>query len=263
MPPHRPTSWIKCFKPNSTASLRLFCFPYAGGGASLFRSWHHQLPQEIEVCAIQLPGREDRIKEPPFTHILPLVQVLASVLRSYSDIPFAFFGHSMGALISFELTHQLCRQQQPTPVHLLLSGRHAPQLPEHSPLLHTLPNHEFLQELRDLNGTPAGVLDNPELVQLVLPLLRADLSICGTYVYLNRSPLRCPISVFGGIDDPNETGDRLQPWKTQTTSTFSLTMLPGNHFFLQTNQSTLLKRLAHELISHSSNMSINQPSSFN
>jgi medium-chain acyl-[acyl-carrier-protein] hydrolase len=114
----------------------------------------------------------------------------------------------------------------------------------------TLPESEFLQELRDLNGTPAGVLNNPELLQLVSPLLRADFSICGTYIYQPEPPLNCPISVFGGIDDPNETGDRLQSWSLQTSSTFSLTLLPGDHFFLQTSQLILLKLLTHELISN-------------
>jgi medium-chain acyl-[acyl-carrier-protein] hydrolase len=250
MPTPIPTLWIKRFKPNPKASLRLFCFPYAGGGATLFRPWHHQLPPQVEVCAIQLPGREDRIKEPPFTQILPLVKVLASVLRPYNDIPFAFFGHSMGALISFELAHQLRVQQQPIPTHLFLSARRAPQIPDRNPFLHTLPEREFLQELRNLNGTPIGVLENPELLQLVLPLLRADFSVCGTYIYQDRSPLSCPISVFGGTDDLHETGNYLKAWNIHTNSTFSLTMIPGNHFFLQTNPSILLELLTQELLSN-------------
>jgi medium-chain acyl-[acyl-carrier-protein] hydrolase len=250
MPTPISTPWIKRFKQNPKASLRLFCFPYAGGGATLFRSWHHWLPQQVEVCAIQLPGREDRIKEPPFTQILPLVKVLASILRPYSDIPFAFFGHSVGALISFELAHQLRAQQQPIPIHLFLSARRAPQIPDRNPLLNILPEREFLQELRNLNGTPIGVLENPELLQLVLPLLRADFSICGTYIYQSRSPLSCPISVFGGTGDLHETGNYLKAWDIHTNSTFSLTMIPGNHFFLQTNQSILLELLAQALISN-------------
>ncbi|MBD2256625.1 thioesterase II family protein [Pseudanabaena sp. FACHB-2040] len=241
------TPWIKCFKPNPSASLRLFCFPYAGGGASVFRAWASQLPPNIEVCAIQLPGREDRIKEPLFTELRPLVQTLAPVLRPYCDIPFAFFGHSMGALISFELARYFRTLQQPAPVHLFVSGRSAPHLPDKNPFRHTLPDQAFLQALRDLNGMSLAVLNNPELLQMVLPILRADFSICETYTHQVEPPLDCSISALSGEDDLEATCDRMQSWNLQTTSTFSLTMLPGGHFFLQTNQALFLELLSREL----------------
>jgi medium-chain acyl-[acyl-carrier-protein] hydrolase len=240
-------SWVRCPKPNPQAYLRLFCFPYAGSGASIFRKWSDTLPPSVEVCAIQLPGREDRLKEAPFSDISPLVQTLTQVLRPYLNIPFAFFGHSMGALISFELARQLRAQQEPSPVHLFISGRRAPQIPDRNPLLHTLPEPEFLEELRDLNGTPKKVLENPELMQLFLPILRADFSICGTYTYLSQPPLDCSISVFGGTEDTGETYDLLESWSVQTHSFFSLQMLPGDHFFVHTSQEVLLDRLSHEL----------------
>lgn len=240
-------SWIRCPNPNPQASFRLFCFPYAGGGASIFRTWSDSLPPYIEVCPIQLPGRENRLKEAPFTDISPLVQTLAQVLRPYLNIPFAFFGHSMGALISFELARQLRAQQEPGPVHLFISGRRAPQIRDRNPLIHTLPEPEFLEELRRLNGTPKVVLDNAELMQLFLPILRADFSICGTYTYLSEPPLDCSISAFGGIEDTEETSDLIESWSVQTRSCFSIQMLPGDHFFVYTSQQSLLKMLSYEL----------------
>lgn len=235
--------WIKCFHPNPNAIFRLFCFPYAGGGASIYRTWSNSLPANIEVCAIQLPGREDRFKEPPFTNISPLVETLTQVLRPYLNIPFAFFGHSMGAIVSFELARQLRIQQEPCPVHLFVSGRRAPQIPDRNPLIHTLPEKEFLAELRLLNGTPKNVLES-EFMQLLLPTLRADFSICGTYTYLNQPPLDCPISAFAGTEDSTETHELIQNWKEQTYSSFSLSSLPGNHFFIQTSRHLLLEKLS-------------------
>jgi medium-chain acyl-[acyl-carrier-protein] hydrolase len=153
----------------------------------------------------------------------------------------------MGALISFELARQLRAQQEPGPVHLFISGRRAPQIRDRNPLIHTLPEPEFLEELRRLNGTPKVVLDNAELMQLFLPILRADFSICGTYTYLSEPPLDCSISAFGGIEDTEETSDLIESWSVQTRSCFSIQMLPGDHFFVYTSQQSLLKMLSYEL----------------
>lgn len=240
-------SWIRCFNPNPQAQLRLFCFPYAGGGASIFRTWSNSLPHYVELFGIQLPGREDRIKETPFTDISLLVQTLIPILYPYLSIPFTFFGHSMGALISFELTHRLRTEQGPIPIHLFISGRRAPQIPDCYSLIYKLAEQEFLQEVRDLNGTPNQILENSELMKLFLPILRADFSICGTYTYTNKTPLDCSISAFGGIEDSRETYNLLKSWSAQTHSSFSLQMLPGDHFFLSTSRQQLLEILFHQL----------------
>lgn len=240
-------SWLRCFNPNPQAELRLFCFPYAGGGASIFRKWSNSLPHYVELFSIQLPGREDRLKETPFTDISLLVQTLIPILHPYLNVPFTFFGHSMGALISFELARCLRSEQAPSPVHLFISGRRAPQIPDPYSLICTLAEHEFLQELRALKGTPKEVLENSELMKVLLPILRADFSICGTYTYLNKPPLDCSISAFGGIEDSRETYHLLKSWSAQTHSSFSLQMLPGDHFFLSTSQQQLLEILFHQL----------------
>ncbi len=240
--------WIKCLNPNPNAVFRLFCFPYAGGGASIFRTWSNSLPSNIEVCAIQPPGREGRLRESPFTHISPLVQTITQVIRPYLNVPFAFFGHSMGALVCFELARQLRVQQEVCPVHLFVSARRAPQLPDRNPLMHTLPEKEFLSELRCYNGTNEKVLENSELMEILLPTLRADFSICGTYTFLSEPPLNCSISAFGGIEDSIETSDLINRWEEQTCSSFSLFMLPGNHFFLHFSQQRLLEIISRQLL---------------
>ena len=171
-----PTNpWIARVRPTNGAVLRLFCFPYAGGGAAAYRPWSNELPSQIDVCAVQLPGRETRLREAPFTRIGPLVETLERALRPYCDLPAAYFGHSMGALIAFELARQQRRLGRPGPVRLFVSGHHGPQLPDPHKPLHRLPKDEFVAELRRLNGTPEVVLQNAEIMELLLPYLRADL----------------------------------------------------------------------------------------
>ncbi len=242
------SSWITCPKKNLHPRLRLFCFPYAGGGASMYHTWSNYLPADIEVCPIQLPGRENRLQEAPFNRLLPLVETLASVLRPYLNIPFAFFGHSMGALISFELARQLRRQGDPTPVHLFVSSRPAPQIPDLDPI-HQLPQHSFLAELqRRYNGVPNILIQNTEMLQLFLPIMRADMTICETYAYIDEAALNLPISAFGGLQDHHVSQDDIIFWRHQTSETFTLQMLNGDHFFLRDARIPLLNVIAEELI---------------
>jgi medium-chain acyl-[acyl-carrier-protein] hydrolase len=166
--------WISVSKPNPQASLRMFCFPYAGGGASIFYKWADYLPKNVEVCPISLPGRGLRLAETPATRMSPLICSLAESLIPSLDKPFVFFGHSMGALISFELARYLRSRDRPEPSHLFVSGRNAPQLPLTDPPLYTLPESDFLEGLRSLNGTPQRVLENTDLMRLLLPCLQAD-----------------------------------------------------------------------------------------
>ena len=240
-------SWITCRKPRPQAHLRLFCFPYAGGGVSIFRAWSDSLPADVEVCPVQLPGRGTRLMEPPFTRLSPLIQALAQALFPLMDKPFAFFGHSLGALVSFELARQLRREYAVQPVRLFISADRAPQIPNRDPAIHSLPEGEFLVELRRLNGTPREVLEDEELRQIMLPLLRADFAVYETYGYSTEPPLNCPISAFGGSQDHRVSRSDLEAWREQTSVSFSLRMFPGDHFFLNTTQPVLLRVLSQEL----------------
>jgi len=185
--------------------------------------------------------------EPPFTRLPPLIQALAQALFPLLDKPFAFFGHSLGALVSFELARQLRRQYAVQPVRLFISADRAPQIPYRDSPIHSLPEGEFLVELRRLNGTPREVLEDEELGQIMLPLLRADFAVYETYGYRTEPLLNCPISAFGGLQDHRVSRGDLEAWREQTSVSFSLRMFPGDHFFLNTTQPVLLRVLSQEL----------------
>ena len=239
--------WIAFHTPKPQARLRLFCFPYAGAGASIFRTWSDGLPADVEVCPVQLPGRGTRLMETPFTEITPLVQTLAQALFPLLDKPFAFFGHSLGALVGFELARQLRRKSGIQPVLLIASADRAPQVPLRDGPIHALPEREFLVKLRRLNGIPATVLEDAELMQIMLPVLRADFAVYDTYGYTTEPPLNCAISSFGGLQDHKVSRSDLESWCDQTSASFSLRMFPGDHFFLNTAQPLLLQALSRHL----------------
>ena len=243
-------TWVSWRSPNPQANLRLFCFPYAGGTALTFRTWSDSLPMAFEVCPVELPGRGKRITSAPFTRLQLLVQAIAIALLPYLDKPFAFFGHSMGGLVSFELTRLLRKNYGKSPVHLFVSGYRAPQVLDPDPPIHGLPEPEFLEKLRRLNGTPEAVLENSELMQLLLPAIRADFAVIETYAYTPESLLDCPITAFGGLQDQEVSCDDLKAWQEQTKAAFSLHMLPGDHFFLQSAQPLLLQSLSQKLYAY-------------
>jgi medium-chain acyl-[acyl-carrier-protein] hydrolase len=244
-------SWFLCYRQLPNAKLRLFCFPYAGGGALIYRPWVDHLPTSVEAHLVQPPGRGGRLREAPFTSIEPMIESIASAILQYLDRPFAFFGHSMGAVIAFELARRLKREFNKEPACLFLSARRAPQLPDGDVITYNLPEPEFIDELRRLNGTPKEVFESPELLQLLLPVLRADFEVCQTYRFTEGAPLDCPISVYGGLQDEEVLQEHLDAWREQTTSSFTSQMFPGDHFFLHPYQSMLLRTLSvrlHNLI---------------
>lgn len=227
--------------------MRLFCFPYAGGGAVIYRDWQKSFPPTIEVCPVQLPGHGERMKDPPFTQIKPLVEAAAEALLPFFDKPFAFFGHSMGTLIGYELAQLLRREKAAAPLHLFVAGHSAPHLRNRGVISYNLPHDEFIEELRRLKGTPQQVLDHPELMELMAPLLRADFEICETYPPSTAMPLECPITALGGIDDVEVPQEKIEPWREHTTGHFSLDMLPGDHFFIHTAQPEIIRIIVREM----------------
>jgi medium-chain acyl-[acyl-carrier-protein] hydrolase len=247
---HARTPWLAYHKPVPEARLRLFCFPFAGGSALTFRRWQSGLQPHVEVCPVQLPGRGGRLREPASTSLLATARAVAENLRPYTDKPFAFFGHSMGAMIAFELARQLRRDGGPQPLHLFVSGGRAPQLPRTDPITYNLPEPQLVAELRRLNGTPPEVLEHPELMALMLPLLRADFEAVETYLYTPEPPLACPLTAFGGLEDREVAQEQIEAWRAQTTGPFSVRMLPGDHFFLINAEPLMLRVIAQELARH-------------
>jgi medium-chain acyl-[acyl-carrier-protein] hydrolase len=213
----------------------------------VFRDWSDGLPGDVEVCPIQFPGRGTRMVEPPYTRLSLLLEALGQALLPFLDKPFALFGHSLGSLVSFELARQICANRRVRPVRLFVSAGPAPQIPRRNSPIHDLPKKEFMAELRQLNGMPADLLGNQELMDIVLPSLRADFELFDSYRYLSGAPLNCPISAFGGLSDQRVSRDDLEAWRDQTAISFTIRMFPGDHFFLKSTQSLLLEAVSQGL----------------
>lgn len=239
--------WLVPIKPSHSALIRLFCFPYAGGNAAVFGGWSQGLPDFAEVYAIELPGRGYRVAERPMTTMSSLTDEVTRALLPHLDKPFVFFGHSMGALLSFEVTRQLRRLHGPRPCWLFVSGCRAPQTPRSGRSIHALPEPEFLEELSRLKGSPSEVLMNRELMAVLLPGLRADFQAYETYEYLKDDPLCCPIHAVGGTADAEVMEADLEGWRSQTDSLFTRGMVAGDHFFLHSARVPLLQILSRQL----------------
>ncbi|MFI5800316.1 thioesterase II family protein [Streptomyces sp. NPDC051677] len=218
--------------------VRLFCFPHAGAGASAFAAWPALFPPEVEIVAVQLPGREDRVGEPHPPSVEAAVRTVAVALRPYLQGPYAFFGHSGGALMAFELARAL-RKRGTQPRHLFLSGQSAPGHDTPAPELHRLSDDDFSAALLGLDGTSDGVFTDPDLMKLLLPTLRADFTLWENHRHQPDRPLPVPITAFGGDTDPRAPVSGLQAWEEQTTGAFSLQVFSGGHFYLNDSEAEL------------------------
>jgi medium-chain acyl-[acyl-carrier-protein] hydrolase len=242
------TPWIMGGRLSPSARCRLFCLPHSGSGASQFSSWKNFLAPTLDICPIQLPGRENRFREAPFTQIRPIAENLANAIEPYLDRPYILYGFSLGALIAFELARQLRRQKVDPPVSLFALARPAPHLPQTKHPLHQLPDDIFVTELTHrYNGMSPLILQDRELMQLLLPALRADFAALETYVYQDEEPLACPIRAFGGNLDTTATEDELRPWQLHTHASFELKVFQGDHFFIRNNQQALLRSISAQL----------------
>jgi medium-chain acyl-[acyl-carrier-protein] hydrolase len=232
----------------------LFCLPYAGAGAISFSLWADELPADVcaavEVWSLEPPGRDMGRRQQLQTQVEAVVDRLQPLVEAYSEKPFALFGHSMGALLSFELARKLRAAGVPAPAHVIVSGHRAPQLPDRHAPIHELPESRFVARLRVLGGTPEEVLDNTELMELYLPVLRADFAMCETYTYTPAPPLDCPITAFGGLDDARVNRDEISKWQEQTRGAFTMRMFRGGHFFFQQGAQTLVLQAVGQCLRH-------------
>ena len=228
------------------ARARLFCFPYAGGGLSVFQSWPDQLPSSVDVCSFALPGRDTRIREQPVKAMHALVAEILAAVAPALDLPFTLFGHSMGAIVAFELARALRRRGAPRPSLLAIAAHTAPPFEHRSPI-HDLPDADFVAELRRLTGNVDDALCDPEIVKLFLPVLRADVTLCETYRWIEEPPLECSMVAFGGDEDPEVTPEDLREWRAHTAGSFEIEIVAGGHFFVRTEVKSLLERLRSHL----------------
>jgi surfactin synthase thioesterase subunit len=241
-----PTPWLAYHDQKPEHLVRLFCLPYGGGGASIYRDWNKALPTWVQVCPIQLPGRETRSREPPFSRWRPLVEELVVAIRPYLDRPFALFGHSLGALISFECARSLRRQGLPLPQHVFASACPAPKTIRFT-TRHLQPAQELAEELARLGGTPAELLHNREYLNCYLPTFRADCEVYETYVYEADAPLPSAITAYRGSHDVEVSHDETVSWRAETAGRFELRTLVGGHLFIQGQPEALLRDVTQEL----------------
>jgi medium-chain acyl-[acyl-carrier-protein] hydrolase len=244
---NRPSrSPVSIRSPNPAARLRLFCFPYAGAGAGAYRDWSGLLPRDIEVAAVQLPGREWRIQEAPLADMGELADDALNAILPFLDKPFAFLGTSMGGTLIFELARKLREAGEPLPVCLMPLAIGAPHMPE-TKLFHNLPDAELLEEVGNFGVMSDEITSHPELLEMLLPILRADCTAHETYQYRDAEPFDFPIWVYGGFGDELVTKDRLDAWSIHTTATCRVHMLPGGHLFVDDMPAMLLQSMARRL----------------
>jgi medium-chain acyl-[acyl-carrier-protein] hydrolase len=243
------SSWIVYSQPRPSANLRLFSFSHAGGGSAAFRGWADRLGDEIELGYVQLPGRESRLREKPFVSMAELIPRLVDAITAHLDRAYAFYGHSLGAKIAFEVVRELRRRGANWPAHLFVAACPAPQVPWPHPLTHCLDTPQFLDETqRRYGGIPQQVIDDKELCALLLPALRADVTMIETYTYTAEAPLDGGITVFGGLKDRMVEESSLASWRAQTRGGFRLQMACGDHFFPLLPEARLPESIAAELL---------------
>jgi medium-chain acyl-[acyl-carrier-protein] hydrolase len=238
--------WVQISRPRPAARLRLICLPPAGGGASRYRDWPAHFPDDVEIVSVQLPARENRFHEPPIESMEQLVGPLLEGLASQLTAPFALFGHSMGALIAFELARRM-RRSGVAPEHLFAAGCRAPHLPSRS-VWHTLPDQEFLAAIAELGGIPPELLAQPQFLDAMLPTLRSDCVLAETYTFHPQATLSCPVSAFGGTQDKEAPSEDVRAWSGHTTGPCRFHLLPGDHFFVNSARSDLLRLVISELL---------------
>lgn len=241
--------------------LRLFCLPYSGASAMVYSRWRRVLPEWLQVRPLELPGRGARMDEPLQRDIRTLAAQLAEEIRGELDGPYALFGHSLGGLLAFELAHALRQRGLPQPLALFASGTAGPARRDVSEYAVEKTDEQLIARLRELKGTAEEALASPELMQLMLPILRADFLLCGSFQYGRREPLPLPIHVFGGKQD-SVRAEQLLDWQEDTASGFSLDMFDGHHFFLVQHESSVLRclrRYADEHLARWRNGATRQP----
>ncbi len=230
------------------ARLRLFCFPYAGGGASLYRNWSESVPADIEIAAVQLPGREWRIHDALVDSMKMLAADALNSIKPYLDKPFALLGTSMGGTLIFELARQLRAQGLPEPICLVPCACGAPHLPEPKPL-HDLPDEELLAEIRAYGVMSDELQQHPELEQLFLPLIRHDCTAHETYQCVDDAPFDYPVWVYAGVYDDTIDRNRLDTWSVHTTSESHVHMVEGGHLFVDEMPDLFVNSLSRRLLS--------------
>ncbi|WP_323854007.1 alpha/beta fold hydrolase [Xenorhabdus koppenhoeferi] len=230
-------------KPISKPRLRLFCFPYAGGSVRTYHDWATYFHDDIEIVAVQPPGRTTRVGEPLYENLYSLVNELMAHVTFITQTPYIFIGHSLGCRVAFEFACQLQSRAYPAPAHFFASGCPAPHLKDNNPYTHHLPRNEFIRELQKMNGATDEVLLNDELMDILLPVLRADFKMAETYKP-ERFVLKSPITVLNGDADPDVKPIELYAWSELTSEGLTVQVVSGDHFFIDQNKEKVIEIVA-------------------
>ena len=240
------TPWLPRRHERAAGRTALLCFPYAGAGASIFREWPSESPSWLDPMPVEFPGRASRLRERPLSTVAELAETAAAALEPFCSAPYALFGHSLGALVAFELARILTTRGR-LPIHLFVSGSRAPHVGLSQPPAHGLPLTELCDRLRAWGGAPEQILAEPELMTLLEPALRADLAAAERYEPPVAEPLPVPITAFAGLSDPLAPPDSVAEWSTYTSNRFSLKLSSGNHFFINSDRQMVLRAIVGEL----------------
>ncbi|MCW8092486.1 thioesterase II family protein [Alteromonas sp. ASW11-130] len=230
-------------KPVSNPKVRLFCFPFAGGSISTYIPWIEQFSSDIEFVLIQPPGRGVRIAEPPHNCMGALVSEILEHKKFVTKTPYIVFGHSLGSRVAYELCRQLNLLEMPLPEYFIASGSRAPHISSDKPHIHGLPKNDFIKELEQLNGTPKELLENKELMDLFIPLLRADFKIAETYM-AQEAKMPFPILVLHGREDVDIDPHQIAGWQDLSCIECTLVQLPGDHFFINEFRNEVIKQVS-------------------
>lgn len=240
--------WLIGYKRNPDASVRLFCLHCAGGSASEFRSWPIYLSGEFELVAVQLPGRESRVKEPFVASMGDLTSGVIEAMTPLLDKPYAIFGHSFGALGGFEVIRELRRRGLNQPFLFIPAGRRGPNVQKKRPPIASLPRESFIEELRkDYGDHIAHVLKSVELREAFIPQIHADFALSESYRFRDERPLDCPIVAFAGVDEDDLDTEDLGAWAAHTNQGFRARRFPGDHFFIRKSQELVVEAVRQEI----------------
>jgi medium-chain acyl-[acyl-carrier-protein] hydrolase len=233
---------------NTEIRRRLFCLPYAGAGAAIFRTWPDLLPADVELCVPGLPGRDAEIGTAPIADMSLLVDRLSEQIVPQLTLPYALFGHSMGAFIAFDLAHEISRRNLRPPSHLCVAAQRGPRLSYPETPIFDLPEERFLSAvIARYDSIPKAIMEQAEFMKLLLPTLRADFTLVEDYRYRAERPLGCPIVVFGGLEDRRVDRSQLEAWSLETYARCTVHLLPGGHFFINSARAELLGLICREL----------------
>ncbi len=247
VPAAKASPWLYFAARRPSPRLRLFCFPYSGASASVFRSWPEQLGDDVEVVGVELPGRAWRRNEPAYTDAQLAAQAFCDAVAGELSVPFAFYGHSVGALLAYEIAHTRRSRGLPMPVALFVSGRKPPHDPRNRITYCTLPDNKLFASIAELGGVPDAVLRDPDLRQMIISVLRADLTMAEQYPYVERPPLAQPLFVYASDADPLLDITEVTGWERHTSASCKLRRYRGGHFFIQDAASGFFADLSEDL----------------